>query len=210
MKLKTFNNNVMGQNVYLYYDEASGEGVLIDAGCGKEDTKALPLFLKENNITVKAILLTHGHYDHIIGIDAIKEATGAPVYAHPLEKEMLEEPALNMSARMGRGAAVTPEHLLNDGDEVRVGDISLQVLHTPGHTPGGLCFYDEEYGALFTGDTLFKDSIGRTDFPSGSHEELLENIHKKILTLPSQIKIYPGHGSETSVGHEKTHNPFLQ
>ena len=210
MIVKTFDNNDMGQNIYLYYDQKSGEGVLIDCGCSEADKSAIAAFIDKNNITVKGILLTHGHYDHIIAIDALRLLTSAAVYSHEKEKEILENPNLNLSVNMGIKLSVTPENFFADGDVFEAGDTTLKVLHTPGHTPGGVCYFDEKNGILFSGDTLFEESIGRSDFPLGDHQALLGSIMKKLITLPDNTKVYPGHGPSTTIGYEKHNNPFLR
>ena len=210
MITKTFCNNDMGQNIYLYYDQKSGEGVLIDSGCSEADKNAIAAIIAENNITVKGILLTHGHYDHITAIDEMRVLTSAEVCSHEAEKDVLENPNLNLSVNMGMKLSVTPENFFVDGDGFQVGDIKLKLLHTPGHTPGGVCYFDEKNGNLFSGDTLFQESIGRSDFPLGNHQELLGSIMKKLMTLPDNTKVYPGHGPSTTVGHEKQNNPFLR
>jgi len=128
----------MRQNIYLYFCEKSGEGVLIDAGCDSEDIKTISSFIRENNITVKGILLTHGHYDHIISIDELKKLLSALVYSHEAEKVILEEPSLNLSTRIGMNIMFTPDKLFNDGDVFKLRSANLKVLHTPGHTTGGL------------------------------------------------------------------------
>ena len=199
----------MGQNIYLYYDEKSGEGVLIDAGCSEADHEKISTFINENNITIKAILLTHGHYDHIISVDTMKNLTSAVVCSHELEKQVLENPDLNISTRIGLKLTITPDRLFNDGDVFRFGNAALKVLHTPGHTPGGVCYYDEENGYLFSGDTLFKESIGRTDFLLGNFQVLLKSISEKLFTLPDSTQVYPGHGSSTTIKHEVQNNPFV-
>lgn len=210
MKIKIFNNNDMGQNVYLYYDEEINGGFLIDAGCSDMDVTELTAFIEENDIRVEAVLLTHGHYDHIIGVNSIKRVTSAGLYCHKAEKEALENAEINRSALHGMKIEAAPDYTLLEGDTVYLfGDKAVfTVLHTPGHTPGSLCYYDAENGVLFSGDTLFKETIGRTDFPKGSHNELVKNLREKLLTLPDETKVYPGHGESTTIGHEKKYNPF--
>ena len=210
MIVKTFDNNDMGQNIYLYYDHKSREGVLIDSGCSESDKNAIAAFIAKNNITVKGILLTHGHYDHIIAVDEMRLLTSTVVCSHEKEKEILENPNLNLSVNMGMNLSVTPENFFADGDVFQVGDTTLKVLHTPGHTPGGVCYFDEKNGILFSGDTLFEESIGRSDFPSGDHQTLLESIMEKLITLPDNTKVYPGHGPSTTICYEKHNNPFLR
>ena len=210
MTVKTFNNNDMGQNIYLYYDKNSGEGVLIDSGCSESDKNAIAAFIDKNNITIKGILLTHGHYDHIIAINEMKMLTSPMVYSHEIEKEILENPNLNLSVNIGMNLSVTPANFFTGGDVFQIGNNTLKVLHTPGHTPGGVCYYDEKNSILFSGDTLFEESIGRSDFPLGNHQTLIRNIMEKLITLPNDTKVYPGHGPSTTIGHEKLNNPFLK
>jgi len=208
MTVKTFNNNDMGQNVYLYYNENGGEGVLVDAGCNDADAKEIAAFVDEKGITIKAILLTHGHYDHIMGVYRVKRFTAVDVYCNESEREALENAEINRSALHGINIEVTPDKLLTDGDEIRFGNTTLKVIHTPGHTPGCVCYYDAENGVLFSGDTLFKETIGRTDFPTGNHDQLIQNLKEKLLILPDETQVYPGHGGSTAIGHEKKYNPF--
>ena len=209
MKLLTFNKNDMEQNIFLYYDEKSGEGVLIDAGCSEADHKDIVAAIANNNITIKGILLTHAHYDHITAVDILKGMTNAASYCHESEKEILETPNFNLSSRTDKEINITPDNLFKDGDVFRFGNTALKVLHTPGYTPGGVCYYDENNGNLFTGDTLFHEAVGRTDFPYGNHQELLESIRRQLLILPEDTKVYPGHDVSTTIGHEKRRNPFL-
>ena len=210
MNVKTFSKNSMGQNVYLVWDEGVKEGVLIDAGANEADTNAIMEAIQGEDVTVKAILLTHGHYDHIIGLEGLKNLTGAKVYCHASEKGLLEDPELNLSSRIRQKVSVTPDEILNDGDVIHVGSHVLKVLHTPGHTPGGVCFYDAAGGNLFAGDTLFAGSVGRTDLPAGDHSKLIRNIAVKLLALPEDTVVYPGHGGATTIGREKAGNPFLR
>lgn len=236
MTIKTFSNNDMGQNIYLYYDEKSVKensdkesdkksdkesgvpGIIIDAGCSEADKKAIASYIEETNITVQGILLTHGHYDHIIALatDGLKNLAQiqapnqALIYCHEEEKQVMENPNINLSAFTGDNIKISPDHLFKDSDIFQFGNVKLKVLHIPGHTPGGCCYYDEENSILFPGDTLFKESIGRTDFPLGDHQILIDSISKKLLVLPNDTKVYPGHGPATTIGHEKDRNPFLK
>jgi len=205
MKIKVFSDNSIDQNTYLYYDEKSGEGALIDAGCSPADIKAVVSFVSKNNILVKGILLTHGHYDHIIAVHELKKLTSAVVYGHEAEKQIFESPGLNLSAKHGiMNLGVTPDKFFSEGDIFKFGDTEIKVIHTPGHTPGGVCYYDKENGQLFSGDTLFKEAIGRTDFPFGNRGSLIKNITEKLFTLPDDTMVYPGHDESTTIGHEKT------
>ena len=209
MTIKTFARNSMGQNIYLYYNKLTGTGVLIDAGANEADCSDIAAFLQEKGITVNAILLTHGHFDHIIAADELRALTGAPLYCHALEKTMLEDHELNLSTMIKKKLQVTPDKTLQDGEVLRFGDVTFEVLHTPGHTPGGVCYYDRDNGNLFTGDTLFRESVGRTDLPGGNSKTLKKSIAEKLLTLPGSTNVYPGHGPSSTVGHEKQNNPFM-
>jgi len=210
MTIKIFANNEMGQNTYLYYDEAAGDAVIIDAGCSAADRDEIDCTIKDVNLRVHAILLTHGHFDHILAVQDIKQITSARVCCHESEAPLLENPALNFSVFFGKALNIAPERLLRGGEKLEFGGVALKVLHTPGHTPGGVCFYDEANGCVFTGDTLFHESVGRTDLPLGNLHDLLESVEKTLLTLLDRVAVYPGHGPATDIGHEKKNNPFVK
>ena len=189
----TFNNNGMIQNIFIYSD------MIIDAGGSEADLAAITKTIKENNIKIKGILLTHGHWDHIENVEALKELTGAPIYCHELEEEVLVKPELNLSSYHTTRYSIQPDKLIKDGDKIN----DIKVLHTPGHTPGGVCYYDEKNGVLFSGDTMFRGAVGRTDFPGSDHMALVKSIREKLFALPDDIKVYPGHESFTTIGEEK-------
>ena len=195
MELIIINNNDLGQNVYIYFDPATKEGVIIDPGNNPEDIMEA---INQNNIKVKAILLTHGHFDHISSVEEIKEQTEALVYCHEQEKQFLEDSSLNLSGmRRVKEVKFSPDGLL--GDNI----FCFKVIHTPGHTPGCVCYYDEENGIIFTGDTLFKNAVGRTDLPLSDHGALVKAVKEKLFSLPDDTVVYPGHGESTSIGGEK-------
>ena len=152
----------MDQNVYIYFDENSKEGVVIDPG---NDAEKVAAIIEENEVNVKAILLTHGHSDHTGAVNALKKKYNVPVAAHTWEVPVLEEESTSFNSMFGTDLVV-PDMLFNDGDEFKFEGCTLKVIHTPGHTQGGVCYYDKNTGALFTGDTLFYGSVGRTDFPN--------------------------------------------
>ena len=165
--------------------------------------------MKEHGFEIEVILLTHGHFDHIGGVDALRKASGAKVYALEPEKVLLQDPYVNVSAQMHAKVTIEADGFLQDGDELEYGGKKCRVIATPGHTIGGCCFYFEEAGILISGDTLFAESIGRTDFPTGNMKKLIASVEDRIFILPDDTKVYPGHGPATTVGHEKENNPFF-
>ena len=193
------------ENCYVVSDD-TGEGVVIDPGGMAKEILA---YIREAKLSIKAVLDTHGHCDHIGANDAIRDATEAPLYIHKEDGAMISDIKLNLSAFMGFKVISRPaEHLLSEGDKISFGNSELEVIHTPGHTKGGVCFVGD--GVAFTGDTLFAGSIGRSDFPGGSGVELSGNIKKKLLALPDETKVYSGHGPSSEIGWERKCNPYLQ
>jgi hydroxyacylglutathione hydrolase len=168
-------------------------------------------FLQEHRLNPLAVVLTHGHIDHMAGVAELRQDyPDVKVYIHKLDAGMLTEPQHNLSALAGVMFKTKPADIvIEDKNAIDEANVRLEVLHTPGHTPGGICLYSEDQGIVFTNDTLFADSIGRTDFPRGSMAQLLGSIRDRLFTLPGETKVYPGHGPATTIAHEKTHNPFL-
>jgi glyoxylase-like metal-dependent hydrolase (beta-lactamase superfamily II) len=193
----------------LRKNDAAEECLIIDAGLGASE---LIGFLQGRKLNPVAVVLTHGHIDHIAAVTALrKHYPQIKVYIHTLDGEMLTEPGFNLSALAGRLFRIkSADFLVDDKNIIEHAGIRLTVLHTPGHTPGGICLYSEEEGIVFTDDALFADSVGRTDFPGGSMDTLIESIREKLLVLPDDTKVYPGHGPATTIAEEKSHNPFLR
>ena len=189
-------------------DESANDCLVIDTGL---DARELMAFLAEHQLRPTAVVLTHGHADHTVGLDAVRGAfPDVKVYIHPLDADMLADADMNLSAMAGMPFSTAPaDVLLEDGDIVTEAGLTLTVLHTPGHTPGGICLYAESDGVVFVGDTLFADSIGRSDFPGGDSNQLIESIRNRILGFSPETKVCPGHGMRTTVGREKRCNPFL-
>ena len=193
-------------NCYLVYDEETRECMVIDPG---DEGARIVKEIKKNSLNVKYIVNTHGHSDHISANLEVKEATGAELMIHEEDAPMLTDGAKNLSVFMGRNInRPAPDRLLKDGDELQVGNAKFKVLHTPGHTRGGICLVGDNI--CFTGDTLFEFSIGRTDLPGGSFSQIINSIKKKLLTLDDEVIVFPGHGSHTTIGRERASNPFLR
>ena len=191
------------------YTVQSGEHLwVVDAGFEPEPLLQL---IGETGLTPEAIVLTHAHSDHIAGIRQVLESyPDVPIWIATEEERWLADPELNLSAYLGQGVTAPPaSRLLNDGDELTLGETTWRVLHTPGHSPGGLTFVCDEHGVAIAGDALFANSIGRTDFPGSSHEQLVESIRTKLYALPDETRVLPGHGPETTIGREKRSNPFV-
>ena len=200
-------SGIFQENCYLVASETSSDAILIDPG---EDAELFLSRLNSEGLTLKAIWLTHGHLDHVDGVQHVVTETGAEVYLHPGDRELYDH-VREQGAMLGiRTDAVVPppDRELAQGDELRVGDCPFCVLHVPGHSPGGVAFLGD--GVVICGDTLFAGSIGRSDLPGGDMQQLLTGIRQQLLSLPDDTVVYPGHGPETTIGVERASNPFLR
>ena len=197
---------MVGTNCYLLCNMDIKECVLIDPADRPDEISRM---IDESGCSLKGILLTHGHFDHIMAADAIRDKYGVKVYASSDEKNTLEQPHINLGEAYGLKLSVKADVWHKDGEILKLAGFDIEALHTPGHTEGGSCYYIREIGVLFSGDTLFCGSVGRTDFPGGSMSEIVRSIKEKIMVLPDDTKVYPGHGEGTSVGYERVNNPFL-
>lgn len=195
-------------NCFILGCEKTKEAVVIDPG--DEDERIL-LELSKEKLTVKYIVNTHGHFDHVAANKPMKKATGADILIHEADAPMLTQLSA-MAVSFGLSAENSPpaDKMLKEGDVIEFGEYSLKVIHTPGHSPGSLSFYCEQEKKIFVGDTLFAGSIGRTDLPGGDYNSLIKNVSQKLFTLDEDIVVYPGHGPETTIGTEKKFNPFFQ
>lgn len=194
-------------NCYFIYKEGSSEVIFIDPA---DRGDYIYETLKEKGFRVAGILLTHGHFDHIWGSKKLRELSGGKIYAYEGEKEVCEDAGKNVSEQAGRSYTVEPDVYLKDNEEVTIAGMTCRLIATPGHTGGGCCYYFEEAGMLISGDTLFQESVGRTDFPTGSMSTLIRSIKERLFVLPDNVKVYPGHGDTTEIGLEKKYNPFCQ
>jgi hydroxyacylglutathione hydrolase len=198
---------VLQCNCSIFGDEQTREGLVVDPG---DDIDEVLNLVRKHGLTVKAIVITHAHIDHIGGAQKMKAATGAPVYMNPNDAEL----QAMMDVQAGWLGTRPPEDVeidsdAKDGDRLTVGASEFHVLHTPGHTQGSICLWMPAEGTLVAGDTLFRDSIGRTDLPGGDGRQILRSIHDKLLTLPEETVVIPGHGPNTTIGREMQFNPFV-
>ncbi len=206
MEIFKFTLGFFGVNNYLIKSSRSRRAILIDAA---ETVQPILQQIQALQLELVYLINTHGHGDHIAGNATIIRETGAKLLIHPLDEPYLSDPNLNLSLMLGVHLESPPPHAyLEEGDELQVDDLYFQVRHTPGHTPGHISLITD--GAAFVGDVIFRESIGRTDFPNSSHDQLLKTIETKIYTLPDETVLYNGHGPETTVGHEKQYNPFIR
>lgn len=194
-------------NCYFLYREGNAKVVVVDPA---DRGDYIYEKLTEKGFQVEAILLTHGHFDHIWGVKKLKDLTGAKVYAYEKERDVLDSVELNASEMAGRACTVEADVYGKDGEEWQLADITVRLIGTPGHTHGCCCYYVEEADILVCGDTLFEGSVGRTDLPTGSMGELVRSIKDKLFVLPDKTICFPGHGGSTTIGDEKMYNPFIQ
>lgn len=206
MIIKTCVVGVVSTNCYLLINENTKETIIIDPGA---EADKIILKIKELNVKPVAILLTHGHFDHVMAVKDLVEEYGIKTYGSKEEVAIFENDSLNCSGMIRQNYELEVDILLEDNEKVNLAGFDIEVIHTPGHTQGGVCYYIEDEGVLFSGDTLFADSIGRTDLPTGDIRALRNSIIKRLFVLPEEVEVYPGHGAKTTIGHEKAHNPFI-
>ena len=195
----------LATNCYIVGSESSKEGMIIDPG---DEGEVILRNVKDLGLEIKSIILTHGHIDHIGALKEVKEATGAEVAIHSDDARALQEKSVSTLLGLSYPAPPPPDRLLRDGDSMDIGDLHFLVLHTPGHSPGCICLLGE--GIIFSGDTLFNFGIGRYDLPGGNYSQLVNSIHTRLMKLPDNTAVYPGHGLDTTIGTERSGNPFLQ
>lgn len=195
----------MGVNCYLVSCDKTNKAIVVDPGAG---TKMILNWLKESGKEIVYIILTHGHYDHIGAVEYLRKELNVQVAIHKDDAEMLTDPTKNLSRYVGRDCILPPaDILLEDNQELRIGEMTVKVLHTPGHTPGGISLLTDE--GLLSGDTLFNCSVGRTDFPGGDMNQILKSIKEKIMVLSDDLRVFPGHESSTTIRRERLSNPYI-
>lgn len=192
-------------NCFIFGCPKTKEAVVIDPG---GDADRIMMMLNDLELQIKYIINTHGHFDHVSGNGQLKQSTGVDILIHPLDASMLEKLSSN-AAMFGVSVDNSPpcDRTIEEGETISFGELTLEVIHTPGHTPGGISLFTD--GIVFVGDTLFAGSIGRTDFPGGDFNTLISSIQKKIFNMNDDVRVFSGHGPETTIGREKRYNPFV-
>lgn len=207
MKIEKYVVGMIGTNCYLVINEETKDTVMVDPGAYPTKLKNA---VKEQGLKLKAVLLTHAHFDHIMGLSDVMEDIKIPVYVEEADLLMMMDGESNLSSGYMRGGYQFADAVpVRDGQQLQIAGFQFRVIHTPGHTPGGCCYYMEQEDVLFSGDTLFRTSVGRSDFPGGSASALVRSVKEKLLILPEETHVYPGHMEETTIGYEKRHNPFV-
>lgn len=211
---RIFTFNPLGTNCIVAWSDGAGACIIADPGMAREEEiSALTDFIREKELAPEAIILTHGHFDHVWGVDALLEQFTVPVYMHPADSDIMSritDGFRGMEHAFGFLKHSFKTKDIADGDVLSLAGTSWKVIHTPGHTPGGVCYYNQENSLLLSGDTLFAGAIGRTDLAGGDYDVLMESILQKVMVLPGDTDVIPGHGHPTSIGREAQTNPFLE
>lgn len=207
MKIQHSVLGMCATNTYYVYDDETKRGLIVDPA-DSPDT----IIAKADSLSMipEAILITHGHFDHVLAMNNVREHYGIKVYAGLTEKQVLHDMAMNLTSSFGMGQVFDADIYLKDGEEFETAGYHIKAIEVPGHTIGGMCYYFDKQGVLFSGDTLFCESVGRSDFPGGSASALCRGIKDKLFILPEHTKVYPGHMDETTIGNEIKYNPFCR
>ena len=195
----------VGTNCYIVHKKDSEHCFVVDPG---DSGDKIANYIRDQKMILDHILLTHGHFDHIQGVRDLKNAIRGEICALDVEKELLADARMNVSAMTGRPEEMEADRWLHDGQQFESAGITMKVIHTPGHTKGSCCYFLEEQKVLFSGDTLFMESVGRADLPTGNEKELMQSVREKVLTLPGETKVFSGHGPATSIEYEQANNPY--
>lgn len=207
MKIQHSVLGMCATNTYYVYDDETKRGLIVDPA-DSPDT----IIAKVDSLSMipEAVLITHGHFDHVLAMNKVREHYGIKVYAGLTEKQVLHDMAMNLTSSFGMGQTFDADIYLKDGEEFEAAGYHIKAIEVPGHTIGGMCYYFDKQGVLFSGDTLFCESVGRSDFPGGSASALCRGIKDKLFVLPEHTKVYPGHMDETTIGNEIKYNPFCR
>ncbi|MDW2798168.1 MBL fold metallo-hydrolase [Clostridium boliviensis] len=204
-RIRTYHVGQIGTNCYIIFREQLKKAIIVDPG---DEGAYILEQCRKLSVTPEAIFLTHGHFDHIMAVEEIKQAfPEVIVYAGEEEKMLLADPSVNLSDNIGRLCSLAADRYVADGETVEAAGIKADVIATPGHTQGCVCYYIKEEDVLISGDTLFLESLGRTDLPTGDQSAIIRSIKEKLFPLPGDTMVYPGHGDVTTIGHEKSYNP---
>lgn len=211
LQIETLVFSPFQENTYVLWDE-TGDCVIVDPGCLEiREEQRLVAFIEQHNLKPVKLINTHLHLDHVFGSAFVADKWGLEIWAHRDDEFMIPN-TVNHARNFGVSMNDNPppvNHYISDGDDVTFGNTTLKVIHVPGHSPGGVAFYHQQSASLISGDILFRESVGRSDLPGGNHEQLIAGIMQKLMTLPDNVKVYPGHGPTTTIGWEKSHNSYL-
>lgn len=207
MKIQHSVLGMCATNTYYVYDDETKRGLIVDPADSPDTIIAR---VDSLSMIPEAILITHGHFDHVLAMNKVREHYGIKVYAGLTEKQVLHDMAMNLTSSFGMGQTFDADIYLKDGEEFETAGYHIRAIEVPGHTIGGMCYYFDKQGVLFSGDTLFCESVGRSDFPGGSASALCRGIKDKLFVLPEHTKVYPGHMDETTIGNEIKYNPFCR
>ena len=212
IQIQKFTFNLFSENTFVLWDDKTKECAIVDPGCSdQQEENELESFVAENNLSVKYLINTHCHIDHILGCEFVKQKFNPIYYAPELDIPLIENSKMQADmVGIDFSISILPEKYLDENEDLKLGETALKFLFTPGHTPGEFCIFIPDIKTCITGDVLFFDSIGRTDLWGGNYETLMKSINDKLLTLPDETIIYPGHGDKSTIGREKQFNPFLQ
>ena len=203
MIMNTVQTGMLHTNCYLLGDEKLGEGILFDPGAS---TQKILDMIEQSGVKIKYIVLTHCHFDHVMAVDELRKEYGIDAYILDKEVELAADPQKNLSARFESEFVLTGLKTVSDGEELSYLGHTFKVIATPGHTGGGCCYYIEDSGLLFSGDTLFCESYGKYSFPTGSLKQIVESVAVRLMALPDEVTVFPGHEQPTTIGHERTYN----
>ena len=207
MKIQHSVLGMCATNTYYVYDDETKRGLIVDPADSPDTIIAR---VDSLSMIPEAVLITHGHFDHVLAMNKVREHYGIKVYAGLTEKQVLHDMAMNLTSSFGMGQTFDADIYLKDGEEFETAGYHIKAIEVPGHTIGGMCYYFDKQGVLFSGDTLFCESVGRSDFPGGSASALCRGIKDKLFVLPEHTKVYPGHMDETTIGNEIKYNPFCR